>query len=74
MLSSFSKNIQTTLVTSFFSSLVYACTIPYLIIYLAGIFSKETIGVLVMINVVSSFLAGIIGGYLADNFQRKKSY
>lgn len=72
MLSSFSKNIQTTLVTSFFSSLVYACTIPYLIIYLASIFSQETIGVLVMINVISSFVAGIIGGYLADNFQRKK--
>lgn len=72
MLSSFSKNIQTTLVTSFFSSLVYACTIPYLIIYLASLFSKETLGVLVMINVASSFLAGIIGGYLADNFQRKK--
>ncbi|WP_407371983.1 MFS transporter [Carnobacterium sp.] len=72
MLSSFSKNIQSTLITSFFSSLVYACTIPYLIIYLAGIFSKETIGLLVMINVVTSFLAGIIGGYLADNFQRKK--
>lgn len=72
MLSSFSKNIQTTLVTSFFSSLVYACTIPYLIIYLAGIFSSETLGLLVMINVVSSFLAGIVGGYLADNFQRKK--
>lgn len=72
MLSSFSKNIQTTLVTSFFSSLVYACTIPYLIIYLAGIFSSETLGLLVMINVVSSFLAGIVGGYLADDFQRKK--
>lgn len=72
MLSSFSKNIQTTLMTSFFSSLVYACTIPYLIIYLASIFSKETLGLLVMINVVSSFFAGIIGGYLADNFQRKK--
>lgn len=72
MLSSFSKNIQTTLVTSFFSSLVYSCTIPYLIIYLAGLFSPETLGVLVMINVASSFLAGIIGGYLADNFQRKK--
>ncbi|WP_373470822.1 MFS transporter [Carnobacterium alterfunditum] len=72
MLSSFSKNIQTTLVTSFFSSLVYACTIPYLIIYLAGLFSPELLGILVMINVVSSFLAGIIGGYLADNFQRKK--
>ncbi|EDP67554.1 permease [Carnobacterium sp. AT7] len=72
MLSSFSKNIQTTLVTSFFSSLVYACTIPYLIIYLSGIFSSETLGLLVMINVVSSFLAGIVGGYLADNFQRKK--
>ncbi|WP_414839302.1 MFS transporter [Carnobacterium sp. TMP28] len=72
MLSSFSKNIQSTLLASFFSSLVYACTIPYLIIYLASLFSKETLGILVMISVILSFIAGIVGGYLADNFQRKK--
>jgi DHA1 family multidrug resistance protein B-like MFS transporter len=52
--------------------LIYSCTIPFLVIYLAGIFNPQITGMLVMTNVVVCFLAGIIGGYLADNFQRKK--
>jgi len=72
MSSSLSKNIKTTLVTSFMGSLIYSCTIPFLIIYLAGVFTQATTGLIVMVNVVSSFIAGIVGGYLADTFQRKK--
>ena len=54
------------------NSLIYSCTIPFLVIYLAGIFNPQLTGLLVMTNVVVCFLAGIVGGYLADNFQRKK--
>ena len=72
MATTFSKNIRSTLVSSFVNSLIYSCTIPFLVIYLAGIFNPQLTGLLVMTNVVVSFLAGIIGGYLADNFQRKK--
>ena len=72
MATTFSKNIRSTLVSSFINSLIYSCTIPFLVIYLAGIFNPQITGMLVMTNVVVCFLAGIIGGYLADNFQRKK--
>jgi len=72
MATTFSKNIRSTLASSFINSLIYSCTIPFLVIYLAGIFNPQLTGLLVMTNVVVCFLAGIIGGYLADNFQRKK--
>lgn len=73
MATTFSKNIRSTLASSFINSLIYSCTIPFLVIYLAGVFNQQLTGLLVMTNVVVCFLAGIIGGYLADNFQRKKS-
>ena len=72
MATTFSKNIRSTLASSFINSLIYSCTIPFLVIYLAGIFNAQLTGLLIMTNVVVSFLAGIVGGYLADNFQRKK--
>jgi len=72
MATTFSKNIRSTLVSSFINSLIYSSTIPFLVIYLAGIFNPQVTGLLVMTNVVVCFLAGIVGGYLADNFQRKK--
>ena len=72
MATTFSKNIRSTLASSFINSLIYSCTIPFLVIYLAGVFNQQLTGLLVMTNVVVCFLAGIIGGYLADNFQRKK--
>ena len=67
-----SKNIKTTLTTSFMSSLIYACTMPFMIIYLAKHTPTGTAGIIVILNVAVSFLAGIIGGYLADNHQRKR--
>ena len=72
MYASLSKNIKATLVTSFLGSLIYSCTIPFLIIYLAGIYSQKWTGLIVMVNVISAFTAGIVGGYLADTFQRKR--
>lgn len=67
MATTFSKNIRSTLASSFINSLIYSCTIPFLVIYLAGVFNQQLTGLLVMTNVVVCFLAGIIGGYLADN-------
>lgn len=71
-MNTFSSNTKVTLFTSFFSSVVYGCTIPYLIIYLAQHLPTQVAGIIVMINVGSSFIAGLIGGYLADHWQRKR--
>lgn len=67
----FSKNIKLNLVSAFITSLIYSATIPFLIIYIAKELSPELTGTVVMLNVVVSFVSGIIGGYLADNYQRK---
>ncbi|EUJ41170.1 MFS transporter [Brochothrix campestris] len=70
-MNTFSNNTKVTLLTAFLSSLVYGSTIPYLIIYLAKHVPTQLAGVIVMSNVGVSFVAGLIGGYLADHWQRK---
>ena len=67
----FSKNIKLNLISSFITSLVYSSTTPFLIILIAKKLSPEITGIIVMFNIVISFASGIIGGYLADNYQRK---
>lgn len=67
-----SKNIRITLLTSFLGSLIYSSTIPFVVIYLGNSLSERTTGLVVTVNVLCSFLAGIVGGYVADFYQRKK--
>lgn len=41
-------------------------------IYLFHAYNAQITGVLMMINIIISFLAGIYGGYLTDVFGRRR--
>ncbi|MGX7200024.1 MDR family MFS transporter [Enterococcus nangangensis] len=62
------KRIMIQFLSRFGSSLIF----PFMAIYFTQAYSAKIAGVLVMINVVVSFLAGIYGGHLTDLIGRRK--
>ncbi|MGB2540942.1 MFS transporter [Leuconostoc suionicum] len=62
------KRIQIEFLSRLGSSLIF----PFMSIYLFHAYNAQTTGVLMMINIIISFLAGIYGGYLTDVFGRRR--
>ena len=69
--SDFSDNIKIRLISSFFNRTISIATTPFLIIFISHIFDKSTAGTLVIVGVLLNFLSNILGGYLADIYNRK---
>lgn len=67
----FSTNIKIRLITSFFTRTISLATTPYFIIYLANHVGKSLTGVILIVSLIGSFISSIIGGYLADLYNRK---
>lgn len=62
------KRIQIEFLSRLGSSLIF----PFMSIYLFHAYNAQITGVLMMINIIISFLAGIYGGYLTDVFGRRR--
>lgn len=67
----FSMNIKIRLITSFFTNTISLATLPFFIIYLSTHVGKSLTGIILILCLIGSFISSIIGGYLADLYNRK---
>ncbi|NYN49764.1 MFS transporter, partial [Salmonella enterica subsp. enterica serovar Typhimurium] len=56
----------------FLSKIIGSMIFPFIAIYFSMEISSSIAGILLMINVIIQFLAGMYGGHLADIIGRKK--
>lgn len=72
MLQSLHRNIKIRLIISFLSTFVSNMVFPFMAIYFFQAFGSLFAGILILMNVIISALAGMIGGYLSDRTGRKR--
>lgn len=66
------KPIKVRLVTSFFNRTVSFAIMPFMALLFVDAFNKVIAGLFLISTVLLSFFIGLIGGYLADRFPRKR--
>lgn len=69
----FHPTIKIRLVESFISSTVGGMVYPFMAIYLSHYFGLKTTGLLLLVNVFIGIFFNFIGGYISDQFGRKKT-
>lgn len=65
------RNIKIRIYTSFLSRVVGSMVFPFMAIYFAKELNVVYAGILLLIQVIVQFIAGLYGGYLADSMGRK---
>ncbi|TCP61541.1 MFS transporter [Baia soyae] len=65
-------NIQIRLLDQFLRAIAFHMITPFMIIYFSSHFSQALTGVILMGNLVLTFITALCGGYFADQFSRKK--
>ena len=65
------RNLKVRLVGEFFMNTSYWMVFPFLAIYFAEEFGKNTAGLLLVVSQVFSVAANLVGGYCADRFGRR---
>ncbi|UFU00331.1 MFS transporter [Radiobacillus kanasensis] len=65
-------NIRVRIYTSFLSRIIGSMIFPFMAIYFTKEINATVAGILLLINVIVQFLAGLYGGFLADLLGRKK--
>ncbi|MET1247695.1 MFS transporter [Sporolactobacillus sp. STCC-11] len=68
----FHKNIKIRIIETFTSRFVGGMIFPFMTIYLAAHFGAKTTGFLLLINIFIGITISFLGGYLSDQFGRKK--
>jgi Arabinose efflux permease len=68
----FHRNIKIRIIETFTSRFVGGMIFPFMTIYLAQHFGVKTTGILLLINVFIGIANTFLGGYLSDQFGRKK--
>lgn len=68
----FHKNIKIRIIETFTSRFVGGMIFPFMTIYLASHFGAKTTGLLLLINIFIGIANSFLGGYLSDQFGRKK--
>lgn len=66
------KPIKVRLVTSFFNRTVSFAIMPFMALLFVDAFNQVVAGLFLISTVFLSFFIGLIGGYLADRFPRKR--
>ncbi|WP_146548677.1 MDR family MFS transporter [Rummeliibacillus suwonensis] len=66
------QNIKLRLFTSFFNRIASNSVMPFMALFFTQEKSKVYAGTILLIAVGVNFIAGIVGGYLADRFKRRK--
>ncbi|HHQ0812034.1 TPA: MDR family MFS transporter [Listeria innocua] len=65
-------NIRARILIQFLSKIIGSMIFPFMAIYFSMEINSKVAGILLMINVLVQFLAGMYGGHLADIIGRKK--
>lgn len=65
-------NIRVRIYTSFLSRVVGSMIFPFMAIYFTNKINATVAGILLIIQVITQFVAGLYGGYLADLLGRKR--
>ncbi|EAH4442043.1 MDR family MFS transporter [Listeria innocua] len=65
-------NIRARILIQFLSKIIGSMIFPFMAIYFSMEINSKIAGILLMINVLAQFLAGMYGGHLADIIGRKK--
>lgn len=65
-------NIRIRLYISFLSRVIGSMIFPFMAIYYSGIVGEARAGLLIMIQIIVQFIAGLYGGHFADILGRKK--
>ncbi|ELD8301172.1 MFS transporter [Listeria innocua] len=65
-------NIRARILIQFLSKIIGSMIFPFMAIYFSMEINSKVAGILLMINVLAQFLAGLYGGHLADIIGRKK--
>ncbi|EQC2292471.1 TPA: MDR family MFS transporter [Listeria innocua] len=65
-------NIRARILIQFLSKIIGSMIFPFMAIYFSMEINSKVAGILLMINVLAQFLAGMYGGHLADIIGRKK--
>ncbi|EHO3277021.1 MFS transporter [Listeria innocua] len=65
-------NIRARILIQFLSKIIGSMIFPFMAIYFSMEINSKVVGILLMINVLAQFLAGMYGGHLADIIGRKK--
>lgn len=72
MLRTLHPNIRIRIYTTFLSKIGGSTVFPFMAIYFTREFNASVAGILVLIQIIAQFAAGLYGGYLADLLGRKK--
>ncbi len=64
-------NIKARIKIQFLSRFGSSLIFPFMAIYLSHAYNAQTAGILMMINIVIAFLAGVYGGHLTDMYGRR---
>ncbi|WP_153465545.1 MDR family MFS transporter [Sediminibacillus terrae] len=72
MFKSLHPNIRVRIYTSFLSRIIGSMIFPFMAIYFTDKINATAAGILLLVNVVIQFLAGLYGGFLADILGRKR--
>ncbi|SDM78446.1 MDR family MFS transporter [Sediminibacillus halophilus] len=72
MFKSLHPNIRVRIYTSFLSRIIGSMIFPFMAIYFTDKINAAAAGILLLINVIVQFLAGLYGGFLADMLGRKR--
>lgn len=64
-------NIRARILIQFLSKIIGSMIFPFIAIYFSMEISSSIAGILLMINVIIQFLAGMYGGHLADIIGQK---
>lgn len=72
MFSSLHPNIRARILIQFLSKVVGSMIFPFMAIYFTDQLNNELAGILVTLNVIAQFAAGIYGGHLTDIFGRRQ--
>ena len=66
------QNIKVRLLTSFFSRIVSSAVMPFMALFFSQEINKVFAGIFLASTVVIGFVMNLIGGYIADRFNRKR--
>ncbi|MCS1352726.1 MFS transporter [Mechercharimyces sp. CAU 1602] len=68
----FHPNVKLRIISMFISSMLSSMILPFMAIYFVSHFGAKIAGVLILINIIIGLIFNFIGGYVSDQYGRRK--